>query len=93
MHETSQTPLPDGWRRVERPPSLFRRFEFKSYAETRTFLDRLADLSEALDLYPDLGFSTKHVNVTIHEVAGSKLGDREASFANRAELLAQEASR
>ncbi len=86
-----ERPAPDGWRRVERPLSLFRRFEFRSYAETRAFLDRLASLSEDADLYPDLGFGTKHVNVTIHG-HGGRLGAREVEFASRAAGLAAEAS-
>ncbi len=78
---------PDGWRLVERPLSLFRRFQFQSYSETRAFLDRLAALSEETDLYPDLGFGTKHVNVTIHAFSGG-LGERESNFASRAAELA-----
>ena len=50
--DESATPLADGWQRVERPPSLFRRFTFASYAHTRAFLDRLAALSEETGLYP-----------------------------------------
>jgi len=80
----------EGWSRVERPPSLFRRFQFASYSETRAFLDRLAALSEETDLYPDLGFATKHVNVTIRATGGGPLGAREAEFASRAAELAEE---
>ncbi len=92
MHDTLPLPQPEGWRRVERPPSLFRRFEFKSYSETRAFLDRLAELSEETDLYPDLGFGPKHVNVTIHGTGGGPLGAGEAEFASRAAELAGEAA-
>ena len=79
--------LPEGWRHVERPPSLFRRFQFSSYNETRAFLDRLAALSEELDLYPDLGFGPKHANVTIN-ANGRGIGTRETEFASRAARLA-----
>ena len=48
--------VPEGWTAVERPPSLFRRFEFAAYAQTRGFLDRLAALSEQTGVFPDLGF-------------------------------------
>ncbi len=57
-------PLPEGWKSVQHPPSLFRRFQFASYRDTRAFLDRLAALSEETGLYPDLGFGPTHVNVT-----------------------------
>ena len=43
MPANAPTP-PEGWKTVEQPPSLFRRFEFDSYAATRAFLDRLAAL-------------------------------------------------
>jgi pterin-4a-carbinolamine dehydratase len=77
----------DGWEQVERPPSLFRRYEFGSYRDTRAFLDRLAVLSAETNLYPDLGFGTKYVNVTIHHPGGPGLAQVE--FANRAAALAR----
>jgi pterin-4a-carbinolamine dehydratase len=80
--------LPEGWKTVERPPSLFRRFEFASYGETRAFLDRLATLSEETGLYPDLGFGTTHVNVTIYRTGGGPPGTEEVDFAIRAAALA-----
>jgi len=82
----------EGWTNVERPPSLFRRFEFSSYASTRAFLDRLAALSEETGLFPDLGFAAKHVNVTVYGTGGASPGDSEAEFARRATALAGEPS-
>jgi pterin-4a-carbinolamine dehydratase len=80
-------PSATGWQEVKHPPSLFRRYDFTSYGETRSFLDRLAELSEETGLYPDLGFGTKHVNVTIH---CSEADDKPAvvEFAARAATLA-----
>jgi pterin-4a-carbinolamine dehydratase len=83
------TAPPEGWRLVERPPSFFRRFEFGTYAQTRAFLDRLAELSEETGLYPDLGFGTTHVNVTIYGPGGAQPGAAESAFALRAAALAQ----
>ena len=80
--------LPQGWKSVERPPSLFRRFEFSSYGDTRAFLDRLAALSEETGLYPDLGFGTTHVNVTVYRSGGGQPGPAEFDFAARAAALA-----
>lgn len=74
---------PAGWKQVERPASLFRRFEFSSYGETRAFLDAVAKLSEATGLYPDLGFGTTHVNVTMHCADGAAPGPQELEFARR----------
>ena len=79
--------LPAGWKLVQQPPSLFRRFEFQSYAETRTFLDRLAGLSERTGLFPDLGFGTKYVNATLHGADGNLPGAAEFEFATSASDL------
>ena len=81
-------PLAEGWEQVARPPSLFRRFEFASYAQTRIFLDRLAALSEETGIYPDLGFGKTHVNVTIYGAHKSEPCVVEAAFAKRAAELA-----
>jgi len=81
-------PLPEGWKAVDQPPSLFRRFQFGSYRDTRAFLDRLAALSEETSLYPDLGFGPTHVNVTVYGSDGKAPGDRELDFAGKAAKLA-----
>jgi pterin-4a-carbinolamine dehydratase len=81
-------PLPEGWKSVEHPPSLFRRFQFASYKETRAFLDRLAALSEEMSLYPDLGFGPTHANVTVYGTDGKAPGDHEIDFATKAATLA-----
>jgi len=80
--------LPDGWKPVSNPPSLFRRFEFASYAETREFLDRLSVLSEEMRLFPDLGFAKTFVNVTIQGTAGEMPAAAAIEFASRASSLA-----
>ncbi len=80
--------LPDGWKPVMHPPSLFRRYEFASYAETREFLDRLSVLSEEMRLYPDLGFAKTFVNVTIHGTGGEMPAGAAIEYASRAATLA-----
>ncbi len=82
-------PLPAGWSWVEKPPSLFRRFTFEAYKQTRAFLDELASLSEQTGLYPDLGFGPKHVNVTIYGPNGGTPGADEMTYAARAAALAE----
>lgn len=79
--------LPAGWKLVQHPPSLFRRFEFGSYAQTRAFLDGLAGLSERSGLFPDLGFGTTYVNATVHGVDGNAPGAAELEFATDASNL------
>jgi 4a-hydroxytetrahydrobiopterin dehydratase len=80
--------LPEGWRAVASPPSLFRRFEFAGYGDTRAFLERLANLSKETGLYPDLGFGTTHVNVTVHASDGKAPSQSDIEFATRAGALA-----
>lgn len=80
--------LPEGWKSVAAPPSLFRRFQFDSYGDTRAFLERLAALSKETGLYPDLGFGKTHVNVTVYGKDGRAPGDHEVDFASRATALA-----
>jgi 4a-hydroxytetrahydrobiopterin dehydratase len=79
---------PEGWTEVERPPSLYRRFEFADYSETRAFLDQLAGLSKETGLYPDLSFTRTHVTVTVHGSGGATVDAEEREFAARAEAIA-----
>ena len=81
--------LPDGWTPVASPPSLFRRYEFGSYAQTRAFLDRLAQLSQETSIYPDLGFGRTYVNVTLRTAAAHAPSPEEVQFAARAVGAAQ----
>ncbi len=82
-------PLPEGWAAVARPPSLFRRFTFEAYDQTRAFLDRMAGLSEATGLYPDLGFGKTYVNVTIHGEDGAMPGQAAVDFASHVSEVAE----
>jgi 4a-hydroxytetrahydrobiopterin dehydratase len=53
------------WKVHQRPPLLTRRYDFASYADTRTFLDHLTVWSERTGLFPDLSFGTTYVNITV----------------------------
>ena len=85
---TTEPRWTEGWTEVEKPPLLYRRFEFAAYSETRAFLDRLAGLSKETGLYPDLSFTRTHVNVTVHSSGGATVGAEEREFAARAEAIA-----
>lgn len=80
MSPSPVVPVP-GWEVRERPPMLFRRFEFDSYTATRTFLDALEALSKEQGYYPDLSFATKHVNVTVQARDGKALAPIDYEFA------------
>ncbi|MFP5350561.1 MAG: 4a-hydroxytetrahydrobiopterin dehydratase [Gammaproteobacteria bacterium] len=79
---------PEHWQLSGRPPSLFRRFQFSGYAETRGFLDRLGKLSEATKYYPDISFGTGYANITVHARDGKALTADDVDFAERVSALA-----
>ena len=70
------------WRERKRPLCLEQRYEFGGYTELRDFLDQAAELSERESLYPDMGFGTDYVNVTIYPDEDSAvLSDKQRQFA------------
>ena len=77
-----------GWEVRERPPILFRRFEFDAYRTTRSFLDALEVLSKEQGYYPDLGFASTYVNVTVQARDGKALAPADYDFAARVTQLA-----
>ncbi len=81
-----QTP---GWRHTEKPPKIERRFGFDTYSETRSFLDRLAELSKQDNYFPDLSFGRTHVHVTIFARDEKSIGAVDLAFAQRAGALVE----
>lgn len=85
--ETVQPVPPEGWEARGKPPTLFRRFEFARYGETRTFLDALAALSEAQHRHPqNINFGATYANITL-EAAGETLTDSDCAFARAIDAL------
>lgn len=81
--------VPPGWEARSKPPTLFRRFEFARYADTRAFLDALAKLAEETGVHPQsINFGTTYVNVTLEAADGEALGDAECAIAVRVAALA-----
>ncbi len=85
---TEDTNTPEGWGRHERPPSLFRRFQFGNYSETRAFLDRLETLSKEVDYFPDISFGTTYANVMVHARNTPANTRHDSDCAQRAAALA-----
>ena len=84
--------VPEGWEARGKPPTLFRRFGFERYAETRDFLDALAALSEETGLHPqNINFGTNYVNITLEAAEGGELGTTELGFAARVNALCKPA--
>ncbi len=78
------------WREQGKPPTLFKRFAFDSYGQTRAFLDALAALAEETGQHPqNINFGTTYVNITLDAIDGQTLGEAERTFAARIDALAQ----
>ncbi len=76
--------LPEGWEARGKPPTLFRRFVFGSYADTRAFLDALAALSEETGIHPqNINFGSTYVNITLEAEDGVALTEAEHALAAR----------
>lgn len=79
---------PEGWEARGKPPTLFRRFGFERYSETRAFLDAVAALSEEAGLHPqNINFASTYVNITLESGESGELGEAELSLAGRINAL------
>ena len=67
--------------------TLTRRFEFANYAETRRFMDQLADLSKREGYYPDINFGKTYANVSIDSEGQAVLRERNSSFVDDMQAL------
>ncbi len=79
------------WQERKRPVRLERRYEFQDYNTLRDFLDKAAELSEEVDLYPDMGFGRDYVNITIHVDDGEEtISESQHEFASQLDSLAEQ---
>ena len=79
------------WQERTRPVRLERRYEFQDYHTLRDFLDKAAEISEQVDLYPDMGFGRDYVNITIHLEEGVEtISDLQHEFASQLDSLAEQ---
>jgi len=80
--------IPEGWEARGKPPTLFRRFSFERYSETRDFLDAIAALSEEAGLHPqNINFASTYVNITLESGESGELGEAELDLAKRINTL------
>jgi pterin-4a-carbinolamine dehydratase len=83
--------VPEGWETRGKPPTLFRRFTFGNYTDTRTFLDALAELSEETGIHPqNINFGTTYVNITLEAEDRKELTETEHALATRINELVTE---
>ena len=64
----------------ERVPTFNQRFDFGSYAETRRFLDDVAELSKREAYYPDVSFGKTYANISIDGEGQAVLRERNSTF-------------
>lgn len=78
----------DQWKLKTRPVCLEKRFEFKSYEETRDFLDRLGEYSEKVSRFPDISFGKTYVNLTLRpEDEDANISSEDHDFASNIDRL------
>ncbi|MEA3640899.1 MAG: pterin-4-alpha-carbinolamine dehydratase [Lamprobacter sp.] len=80
------------WRERERPLRLERRVEFDNYEPLREFLDRVAELSESTEVYPNLSFGRTYANLTLFaeeaaEAGAQQVDERLRAFAREVDAL------
>ena len=79
------------WQERKRPVRLERRYEFQEYNTLRDFLDKAAEISEKMDLFPDMGFGKDYVNITIHLEDGVEtISETQREFASQLDILAEQ---
>ena len=76
---------PAGWESRGPQATLFRRFTFERYGQTRDFVDALSALAEASGVHPqNINFGSTYANVTLDPKVG---GEVDAAFAERINAL------
>ncbi len=81
--------IPDGWEARGKQATLFRRFAFERYGQTRDFIDALSALAEAAGAHPqNINFGSTYANVTLDANAA---GEVDAALAERINALYQPA--
>lgn len=82
--------LHDNWEARGKPPTLFRRFQFERYAQTREFLDALSTLIETSGIHPqNINFGTTYVNITLQATEGEALTEVERGLATQINELSR----
>ena len=72
----------------DRLPAWNRRFDFGSYAETRQFLDQMADMSKRENFYPNVSFGKTYANIGIDAADQATLVECNSGFIREMEALA-----
>jgi 4a-hydroxytetrahydrobiopterin dehydratase len=80
--------LPEGWDPGRgKAAILSKRFTFERYAQTRDFLDRVAEMADGEGYHPNISFGTTYVNITIDARNGERLEEADVAFAKEIDRL------
>lgn len=65
---------PEGWESRGTQTTLFRRFAFERYGQTRDFIDAVSALTQASGIHPqNLNFGSTYANVTLDANAAGEV--------------------
>tara|TARA_Y100000589_G_scaffold240704_1_gene228238 strand:- start:313 stop:567 length:255 start_codon:yes stop_codon:yes gene_type:complete len=67
------------WREKESPPRIEKRFEFKNYSKTSSFMKELDYLCESKNIFPNISFGRQFVGITIF-LEKEKISNKEKDF-------------
>ena len=68
------TDTPEGWEARGTQATLFRRFAFERYAQTRDFIDAVSALAQTRGVHPQsLNFGSTYANVTLDPNAAGEV--------------------
>jgi 4a-hydroxytetrahydrobiopterin dehydratase len=85
MAENERHTPPEGWEIRGTQRTLFRRFVFDGYSQTRAFVEGLGALTEAGGTHPqNINFGSTYVNVTLDPTPS---GDADVALAARINAL------
>ena len=80
--------MPHNWKEKTRPLRLERRLDLPTYELNRDFLDRLGELSEKRNRFPDISFGKTYVNLTLRaDDDDSCLSESDIKFASEIDAL------
>ena len=74
---------PEGWESRGTQATLFRRFAFERYGQTRDFIDAVSALTQASGVHPqNLNFGSTYANVTLDPTASGAVDVKLAEAIN-----------
>ncbi|UQB42446.1 4a-hydroxytetrahydrobiopterin dehydratase [Thiomicrospira microaerophila] len=77
------------WKQSRTGTSLEVKYLFDGYSSLRDFLDEVANVTESIDIHPNMSFGRDYASLVIHAV-GEDLSDAERDLAAKIDLIYQQ---